>query len=338
MSDLDPTSTPHYYFFDTKSFLSNTYECEYVLDNIVFNSVQQGFMYSKALLFNDTVMADKILKTPYTKTGYVLMGSRVKNFNEKYWNRHKNKLMYSHVFQKFLQNSDLRKGLLDTNNYILVNATRNYIWGIGTTIRDVNLKSVHSWGMNLLGHILTNIRNTIKTSLSSKFLRKTSGTLITDVKTSKTPLENFNPVETDWDYYVGSKYFRIFTKIKLPKNGTVIEVGPGSMTKVGEGLKQYEFTGTLIIIEPEPKSLDEVYNKYCLMLPDVKIVKLNITLEDYLTIYDKNPTTIDLCVANHILDDMIIGKYITSNMEFSRFFENHYDEPDIDITAKLWES
>lgn len=68
------------------------------------------------------------------------------------------------VSNKFHQNENLKKQLLDTkyDGKIFVEASPyDKIWGIGYKESEAE-KNVDNWGENLLGKILTELRNQLK--------------------------------------------------------------------------------------------------------------------------------------------------------------------------------
>ena len=109
-----------------------------------------------------------------------------------------------------------------------------------------------------------------------------------------------------WNAYIGSIWEDIFRKINLKKTGSIIEVAPGSINKIGLGLKNYGFNGKVYIIEPNKKSLDTITNNYKQLLSQSNIIPIRKPLSD-ITNNDVPLTSCDALVSNHPLDDMIIG-------------------------------
>ena len=63
------------------------------------------------------------------------------------------------LYYKFSQNSNLQDLLLKTNNKILYEASpRDKLWGIGLSAQKAITKDVSTYGKNLLGKCLMNIR------------------------------------------------------------------------------------------------------------------------------------------------------------------------------------
>ncbi len=187
------------FFWRTFSPFSQWHPALFTVKDIVFTSAEQFMMYCKAKLFNDEVVAQKILKlnetTPilfkfidghFQKEGYskndILkdenllaewnkaqrkikdLGKEVANFKEEEWCKHRENYVYRGNFEKFTQNEDLKKELLNTGNAIMVEASPyDKIWGIGMKKDHPNATDPNKWfGLNLLGKILTQLKNNLR--------------------------------------------------------------------------------------------------------------------------------------------------------------------------------
>ena len=120
-------------------------------------------MYQKAVCFKDEEIAEKILAT--TDVAVIkALGRQVKGYNDGYWNSVWQLLVYEGLKEKFTQNENLKKLLLDTEDSILAEGTVNdRIWGIGLSMKDSNRLESEKWrGQNLLGYALMMVRNWIK--------------------------------------------------------------------------------------------------------------------------------------------------------------------------------
>ncbi len=137
----------------------------------------------------------------------------------------------------------------------------------------------------------------------------------------------------NWNKYIGTIWHSIFRKTKINKEGVVVEVAPGSTIKVGNGLADYGFKGTLYIIEPNVPALNTIERQYKKLLPEATIISVPLKLDD--AICHIHEDEIDIVVSNHPLDDMIAGNAL-SKKEFDQLFTNHYDEDKIEDTRKLW--
>ena len=144
-------------------FLSNWYRSEFSVDGIKFTSMEQYMMYKKAILFEDAEIASQILKTD----DVVLikeLGRKVSNYNDTVWNGMRQVVIYKGLLEKFRQNDDLRKSLLDTGDDMLAEcAVKDSVWGIGLSMTDDNRNDINAWrGQNLLGFSLMLVRGELR--------------------------------------------------------------------------------------------------------------------------------------------------------------------------------
>lgn len=151
------------FFWRYNEIPSNWYPTNFILRNIKFTCSEQCFIYYKAKLFKDDEIAKQILETTNPRIQREL-GRKVKNFNNQEWEKHREKAMFYANKEKFLQNDNLKKWLLDTNNLILVEASSvDKIWGVGLDEKNSLILDEKNWtGLNLLGKILMDVRNYIR--------------------------------------------------------------------------------------------------------------------------------------------------------------------------------
>jgi len=147
----------------TNGYLSNFSKHKFIERDQTFHSVEQYMHYHKALLMNDEDTAEEILlaNTPYATK---ILGRNVKNFNQKIWDLNKKQIVKQGIMLKFKQNPGIQKRLLETSPKLLVEAAggRNgdKIWGIGFDSSEA-MDNIDKWGLNLLGQILTEVRDEI---------------------------------------------------------------------------------------------------------------------------------------------------------------------------------
>ena len=160
----------HVFFWG--SFLSNFEPC-YICYNDdgtmrYFTSSEQMFMYFKAKHFGDTERMEQILAAKTPKEAKKL-GREVRGFDDAVWAQHRMNYMYEAVRAKFNQNGRLLVKLLDKkfDNKTFVEASPyDRIWGIGMGMNDPGVDNENNWkGMNLLGKIITNIRQKFKDNI-----------------------------------------------------------------------------------------------------------------------------------------------------------------------------
>ncbi|MEO0684147.1 MAG: NADAR family protein [Cyanobacteria bacterium J06649_11] len=131
-------------------------------EELEFSSAEQFMMYNKALLFLDREAAFKIIKTSNPRKQKAL-GRQVENFDEEIWNFARSEIVLRGNRLKFHQNEDLKYKLLETKGTTLVESSPDdKIWGIGLRESDERVMKRDTWqGLNLLGEILTEIRDEI---------------------------------------------------------------------------------------------------------------------------------------------------------------------------------
>lgn len=122
-----------------------------------FMCVEQFYQYHKAIVFNDTESADKIIASdsPFVQRN---IGQHVRNFDQSVWNDIKYDVMLYGVRQKFTQHEEFKNYLLSTKNNIIVEARPDKEWGIGISRTDA-AKGTKWNGKNLLGKALMQVRS-----------------------------------------------------------------------------------------------------------------------------------------------------------------------------------
>ena len=136
---------------------------EFSVDGIKFTSMEQYMMYKKAILFEDAEIASQILKTD----DVVLikeLGRKVSNYNDTVWNGMRQVVIYKGLLEKFRQNDNLKKSLLDTGDNMLAEcAVKDCVWGIGLSMTDNIRNDINAWrGQNLLGFSLMLVRDELR--------------------------------------------------------------------------------------------------------------------------------------------------------------------------------
>lgn len=151
-------------------FLSNWYLSDFVTDGIRFSSMEQFMMYRKAMTFEDRAIASEILQMEDVARIKEL-GRLVSGYEEQVWNGVRQILIYEGLLQKFAQNEDLKRKLLDTGDSILAEcAVKDQIWGIGLSMKDPNRLCPSKWkGQNLLGYSLMITRDRLRENVRIRF-------------------------------------------------------------------------------------------------------------------------------------------------------------------------
>ena len=152
------------YVFFWKGFMSQWAKSDFVEGTVKFNCAEQYMMYKKAMLFEDTDIAQQILNVSHPAEQKAL-GRKVKNYDNDVWEDNRYNIVFTGNILKFTQNPDLERQLLDTkyDNKELVEASPyDKIWGIAMFEDDDGVEDKRNWkGLNLLGEVITHVRKVL---------------------------------------------------------------------------------------------------------------------------------------------------------------------------------
>lgn len=154
-------------FWRANEIYSNWYPSDFELEGLRFNCGEQWMMYSKARLFGDSEIAEKILQEQHPRR-QKLLGRQVRGFDAAIWEAQCQELVFTGLLEKFRQNPSLRKALLSTGETLLVEASPDdRIWGIGFEENETQALDPAQWqGQNLLGIVLMQVRAALRESTS----------------------------------------------------------------------------------------------------------------------------------------------------------------------------
>eukprot|EP00567_Pseudictyota_dubia_P012365 CAMPEP_0197443822 /NCGR_PEP_ID=MMETSP1175-20131217/9462_1 /TAXON_ID=1003142 /ORGANISM="Triceratium dubium, Strain CCMP147" /LENGTH=242 /DNA_ID=CAMNT_0042974505 /DNA_START=72 /DNA_END=804 /DNA_ORIENTATION=- len=151
-----------HFFWKAGSPFSQWHRSRYELDGFQYVCAEQGMMHGKALLFEDGEMAELIMEAESPRKMKAL-GQSVRGFDEKTWKRHREDIVYRNNVAKFTQNEGLREALLATTGTLVEASPSDKIWGIGLNEDVARRTHPSQWkGLNLLGKILTRVRDEIR--------------------------------------------------------------------------------------------------------------------------------------------------------------------------------
>lgn len=141
---------------------SQWYISLFTVNGIQYNCCEQYMMAQKALLFNDQPTYTKIMATSEPKKQKAL-GRKVANFDETKWINNRERIVYEGNLEKFKQNDEIKKVLLDTKDATICEAAPyDKIWGIGLHKTDPKVQDKTQWkGLNLLGTALMSVRDNL---------------------------------------------------------------------------------------------------------------------------------------------------------------------------------
>lgn len=148
-------------FYGKNSPYSNFYYVEFDYKGYKVTSSEQAFMLEKALMFDES-MVKPILATTDPRA-IKRLGRKVKNFDEKKWNKVRYDIMVDILLAKFSV-EPLKSELLGTGDELMVEASPNdKIWGAGLVIGDPRLNYPNYYpGQNLLGKALMEARTWLR--------------------------------------------------------------------------------------------------------------------------------------------------------------------------------
>ena len=150
----------HVYFYQNTP-LSNWWVSEPAIpyDNHTFTSTESLFMYLKAKVFRDDVMAERIANAHFDDAKK--LGRLIQNFSDEVWERERENAMYIAIKAKLTVDEVFRDTLLseEYKGKIFVEASpTDKVWGIRRSISDA-YKGKEWRGLNLLGKLLTELRD-----------------------------------------------------------------------------------------------------------------------------------------------------------------------------------
>lgn len=156
-------SQERFHFFWKSSLSQWETRHNFTVGGLTFNCAEQFMMFGKAILFADYEAADEVMAEMVPKEQQTI-GRRVKNFNQKTWDKWREAIVYVGNFARATQNPDLLKTLLDTDCDTFVEASPfDSVWGIKLAKTDPRAQSRETWnGLNLLGKALTEVRDTLR--------------------------------------------------------------------------------------------------------------------------------------------------------------------------------
>ena len=139
----------------SKSCFSQWYDSPFEVDGKRFITAEHYMMYGKAMLFKDTEVAEKILKS--TNPGAAKkLGRAVRGFDQQQWEAACFDIVVAGNVAKFSADQALKTFLLNTGDRVLVEASPvDQIWGIGMAEDHPDCHNPNLWkGDNLLGFAL----------------------------------------------------------------------------------------------------------------------------------------------------------------------------------------
>jgi hypothetical protein len=149
-------------FFTKASPLSNHFPCNFKVDTTHYSSMEQYIMQSKALHFQDTDIAAKVMSTtdPVQQKRY---GKMIFDFDKKEWQKAIPEILLKGLTAKFMQNSHCKEFLLNTGDRVIGEANKyDSFFGIGKGLHEFDVWDKGQWANNELGKSLMAVREELK--------------------------------------------------------------------------------------------------------------------------------------------------------------------------------
>lgn len=187
------------FFWKADSPFSQWHPSLFTYKDVQFISCEQFMMYSKAKLFGDDEVADKIMhynesllakdfiNENIEASGIINdrknfetwskiqkkfkdLGKEVKNFNEEKWKEKRVPIITVGNREKYSQNTSLKEQLLATDDKTLVEASPyDRVYGIGLNKNSKEAQDRTQWkGLNLLGEAITNVKTKMQEEQAQK--------------------------------------------------------------------------------------------------------------------------------------------------------------------------
>ncbi len=114
---------------------------------------------------------------------------------------------------------------------------------------------------------------------------------------------------------------------------TAVEVGPGFAAKVGFGLAELGFRGTLIVFEPNDAARSWITARYQRLLPRAEVLAFPASVPCTAPIATRS---IDLLIANHLLDDLLLNAAVPPGEGARLFAQMRPGTPCSGAFAETW--
>ena len=154
-------------FFGELNPLSNFRPAAFSLGDYNYHCSEQFIQHTKAMYFNDSATASRIMTTTTAKEcKSISIG--IEDFNEDTWNAVAKSLCGKGINEKFLRNPTVLNVLLTrTATKTIVEATKNNIWGTGVALHNPNCLIRTKWtSQGIMGEILQELRDSMQTTNS----------------------------------------------------------------------------------------------------------------------------------------------------------------------------
>ena len=153
------SNTDTFAFFGEDNPLSNFHPSKFEIKGKTYRNGQQYTQSEKAKYFDDEETSKKIMNAT---TGLVCkkLSKEVKNYRHDEWKRVAHKISEPGLIAKYNQNAQLMNLLQSTGNQLIVEASRDTVWGTGIPLNSKDVLDRTKWTSNgILSDILMRVRS-----------------------------------------------------------------------------------------------------------------------------------------------------------------------------------
>lgn len=147
------------YFHSEHSFLSNFYPAPIIDNEIIYKTAEHRYQAMKCTMAGEKGRAKQVINAG-TPLEAKKIGDLIQDTPN--WRKDRLKIMEGVLEQKYQQNPDLAKRLINTGELTLHEATTNTFYGIGATLHSRELRDMSYKGQNKLGLALQELRGKLK--------------------------------------------------------------------------------------------------------------------------------------------------------------------------------
>lgn len=138
-----------------------------------------------------------------------------------------------------------------------------------------------------------------------------------------------------WPQHIGSIWAALLSNHSLNPSSSIVEIGPGFTDKIGCGLAELRFQGTLYVVEPNKDALKWVVHRYHTLLPKATIIAVNEEIKDACSAL---PEGVEAILMNHVLDDMVLHASLNPDERQSIFSQIKPGESCLYQVKYTWQS
>ena len=150
------------FFFGKQCYLSNHYTSPFQDQGKTYTCVEQFYLREKSFFFDNTETARKIMKESIPGT-MKCFSHGIKGLDEEKWRPNARTVMEKACNLKFKQNEILRQKLVDSKGLLVEANKKDRFFSCGLSLADPNILDRNNWeGENILGNILTSLRETLR--------------------------------------------------------------------------------------------------------------------------------------------------------------------------------